>query len=61
VLCRQLATKAVQSTGASTVTLRVYRDNAAALALYASLGFTRVESDSDGDVLFMRAEAAHFV
>jgi ribosomal protein S18 acetylase RimI-like enzyme len=61
VLCRQLATKAVQSTGAHTVTLRVYRDNAAALALYASLGFTPVESDSDGDVLFMRAEAARFV
>jgi ribosomal protein S18 acetylase RimI-like enzyme len=61
VLCRQLATKAVQSTGANTVTLRVYHDNTVALALYASLGFTPVEPESDEEVLFMKAEAARFV
>lgn len=61
VLCRQLATRAVHSTGANTVTLRVYRDNPVAVALYTGLGFTPVESESDEDVLFMRAEAAHYI
>jgi ribosomal protein S18 acetylase RimI-like enzyme len=54
-------TKAVQSTGANTVTLRVYRDNTVAVALYASLGFMPVESESDEDLFFMRAEAARFM
>jgi ribosomal-protein-alanine N-acetyltransferase len=55
VLCQQLAAKAMQNTGANTVTLRVYRDNAVAVALYASLGFTPVESESDADLLFMKS------
>jgi ribosomal-protein-alanine N-acetyltransferase len=55
VLCQQLAAKAIHNTGAHTVTLRVYRDNAVAVALYASLGFTPVESESDEDLLFMKS------
>jgi ribosomal protein S18 acetylase RimI-like enzyme len=55
-LCQQLATTAVQRTQATTVTLRVYRDNAAAVALYASLGFAPVETESGQDVLFMMAK-----
>jgi ribosomal protein S18 acetylase RimI-like enzyme len=56
VLCEQLAAKAIQSTHATSVTLRVYRDNTAAVALYTSLGFTPVESECGQDVLFMRAQ-----
>ncbi|MFY0665089.1 MAG: GNAT family N-acetyltransferase [Natronospirillum sp.] len=55
LLVEKLMAQAVQTTRASTVTLRVYRDNEAALALYSSLGFTGVESESTGEVLFMRA------
>jgi ribosomal protein S18 acetylase RimI-like enzyme len=61
VLCLQLVTKAIQCTGANAITLRVYRDNAAAVALYTGRGFAPVESESAEDVLFMRASAAHFV
>lgn len=56
-LCQLLITQAVRATGATAVTLRVYRDNAAALSLYSSLGFTPVEPASTEDVLFMRAQA----
>lgn len=53
-LCEQLISRATQSTGASTVTLRVYRDNKAAVALYSRLGFAPVESESTEEVQFMR-------
>lgn len=56
-LCRQLIVRALQATGAHSVTLRVFWDNAAAVALYASLGFTPVASKSDGQVLFMALPA----
>ena len=56
MLCQQLVAKAIQTTGATTVTLRVYRDNAAAVALYTSLGFAPVECESDTEVHFMKAE-----
>jgi [ribosomal protein S18]-alanine N-acetyltransferase len=46
-------TRAIQATAANTTTLRVYRDNLAALHLYSSLGFMPVESRSDEEVLFM--------
>jgi [ribosomal protein S18]-alanine N-acetyltransferase len=52
-LCRRLMSRAIQATAANTVTLRVYRDNLAALHLYSSLGFMPVESRSDEEVLFM--------
>lgn len=52
-LCRQLIARATQATGASAVTLRVYRDNPTALHLYLGLGFIPVELRSTEDVLFM--------
>lgn len=52
-LCRHLISRATQATGASAVTLRVYRDNPVALALYASLGFTAVEAASTEELLLM--------
>jgi [ribosomal protein S18]-alanine N-acetyltransferase len=57
-LCRQLISRALQATGAGTVTLRVYRDNPAALRLYVSLGFVPVEPRSTEDVLFMALQPA---
>lgn len=59
-LCRGLIAKAIQSTGASVVTLRVYRDNATAVALYRSLGFDPVESQSTPYALFMRMQVESF-
>lgn len=56
-LCQLLVTQAVHATGATAVTLRVNRDNAAALSLYCSLGFTPVEPAFTEEVLFMRAQA----
>ncbi|GEK72857.1 MULTISPECIES: GNAT family N-acetyltransferase [Halomonas] len=54
LLCERLIDTALRSTGAHTVTLRVYRDNHAARSLYSSLGFCVVESESTDDLLFMR-------
>ena len=53
VLCEQLIAAAVRSTGAHTVTLMVYRDNVAAIALYTSLGFVAQEARSRADAWFM--------
>lgn len=55
LLCEKLMDKAVESSGARRVTLRVYRDNHAARTLYSSLGFHEVASESMGDLLFMSA------
>lgn len=57
LLCEKLVAKARQSTGASTVTLRVYRDNHAARSLYSSLGFVIIESESTDDLLLMSTTA----
>lgn len=57
LLCEKLIEKAKQATGASTVTLRVYRDNHAARSLYSSLAFSVIESASTDDLLFMSATA----
>lgn len=57
MLCRQLIEKAVRRTGAGTISLRVYRDNAVALALYVDLGFVVDSSQSSTEVLFMQAAA----
>lgn len=59
-LCQLLIIQAVHATGVTAVTLRVYRDNAAAFALYCSLGFTPVEPASTEEVWFMRAQAHPF-
>lgn len=54
-LCRQLMAEAVQATGAHSITLRVYRDNAVAQRLYAGLGFAPVAAESDEEAWFMEA------
>ena len=56
-LCLALMQHAVAATGAQALTLRVFRDNAAAVALYARLGFVPVAAESNDTVLFMRAVA----
>jgi [ribosomal protein S18]-alanine N-acetyltransferase len=48
-LVQTLLLRAAES-GATLVTLNVYRDNAAALALYADLGFRRAEQPRDDSV-----------
>lgn len=53
LLVEKLMAQAAQTTGASRVTLRVYRDNKAALSLYSRLGFSGMESESTSDVLYM--------
>ena len=57
ILCQQLMAAAVQATGARAVTLRVYRDNAVAQALYTSLGFRPVAAESTDEALFMEVAA----
>ncbi|BDT67673.1 acetyltransferase [Comamonadaceae bacterium OS-1] len=56
VLCQQLIAAALRATSATTVTLRVYKDNPVAVGLYASLGFTELASESTGDVYFMQLQ-----
>ncbi|MFZ6744788.1 GNAT family N-acetyltransferase [Undibacterium sp. JH2W] len=53
LLCEQLIQRAIARTGLSVVSLRVYRDNPAALHLYHQLGFVEVESDSNAEVVAM--------
>ncbi|HSW05952.1 GNAT family N-acetyltransferase [Aquabacterium sp.] len=53
-LVQRLMTEARSTTGATRVTLRVYRDNAAAMALYHALGFQALPELSDEAVLFMQ-------
>jgi [ribosomal protein S18]-alanine N-acetyltransferase len=53
-LCSQLVTRAVENTKAHHVTLRVYKNNLPAVALYESLGFLPVESRSDDELWFMQ-------
>ncbi|MEP4547415.1 MAG: GNAT family N-acetyltransferase [Saccharospirillum sp.] len=58
LLCNKLMAKAMQEAGAARVTLRVYRDNAPALSLYSSLGFSIIESESTDNLLLMSASNA---
>ena len=53
-LVEQLIERAIAMTHATAVTLRVYRDNATAHALYTSLGFQASEAESTPEALFMR-------
>ncbi|MHC1653598.1 GNAT family N-acetyltransferase [Stenotrophomonas maltophilia] len=53
-LVQRLGAEALRSPGVRRLTLRVYRDNAAALALYRDLGFKPVEAASTPEVLFMQ-------
>lgn len=59
VLCQLLMAEATRSTGAETITLNVSRDNAAAVAVYAKLGFLVVEAKSTADVLAMEAKSPY--
>ncbi len=55
-LCRLLIAHAADVIGARAVTLAVYRDNVAALALYRSLGFVPEDSRSTEESLLMRLD-----
>lgn len=59
-LCELLIAQARRATGADTFTLRVYRDNLAAHAIYMGLGFVAVPGLSDEKVLAMRKGAIAF-
>lgn len=52
-LCQQLIAAALRATSATTVTLRVYKDNPTAVGLYARLGFAELAEQSTDDVFFM--------
>lgn len=56
-LCVQLISAALQATAATAVTLRAYKDNLAAVALYSSLGFVELAAESSDDAFFMKMEA----
>ncbi|MCG2586226.1 GNAT family N-acetyltransferase [Massilia sp. TS11] len=56
-LLTHLMPAAVQATGAASITLRVYRNNTPALALYQALGFREEAAHSSADVAFMRRNA----
>ncbi|NKI70017.1 GNAT family N-acetyltransferase [Collimonas pratensis] len=55
-LCSLLLAEAVRAHGAAAASLRVYRDNPAARAIYAGLGFVEVEAESTPEVLWMHAQ-----
>ncbi|HUN90469.1 MAG TPA: N-acetyltransferase [Burkholderiaceae bacterium] len=58
-LVRLLMRHARESLAARACTLRVYRDNAAAVALYQKLGFVEIDDpDATSDVPMMRATLA---
>lgn len=58
VLMTALCAEAVQRTVATQLTLKVYRDNPAAVALYRDLGFVASEDASTPELLFMARRAA---
>lgn len=53
-LMQALCTQAQHEDGVQHLTLRVYRDNAAAAALYRDLGFQQVDASSTPELLFMQ-------
>lgn len=57
VLMQALMAQALQSTGVERLTLRVYRDNVAAVTLYRDLGFQSMEDASTPELLFMQHRA----
>lgn len=54
VLMQLLGAEALRAPGVQRLTLRVYRDNIAAVALYRDLGFQPVEHASTPELLFMQ-------
>lgn len=57
VLMQALMGQALQSAGVEQLTLRVYRDNVAAVTLYRDLGFQPLEDASTPELLFMQHHA----
>ncbi|QII28873.1 GNAT family N-acetyltransferase [Stenotrophomonas maltophilia] len=57
-LMTALCAEAVHRTVAAQLTLKVYRDNPAAVALYRDLGFVASEDASTPELLFMARRAA---
>lgn len=53
ILMTALCAEAVRHTDAVQLTLKVYRDNLAAVALYRELGFVDIEDASTPELLFM--------
>ncbi len=53
-LVQALIAQACQAAAVERLTLRVYRDNAAAVAVYSSLGFEPVDAASTPALLFMQ-------
>ncbi len=49
-----LSAQALGQADVQELTLRVYRDNTAAVALYRDLGFQQVDAFSTPDLLFMQ-------
>lgn len=58
LLVQSLSAQALRESGIQRLTLRVYRDNTAAVALYRDLGFQQVEASSTPELLFMRRTLA---
>ncbi len=56
-LCALLMAQATKTAGAQAFTLRVYRDNHPALAVYEGLGFVTVPEQSNESVFSMRKPA----
>jgi len=54
VLMTRLCAEAIRHADVVQLTLNVYRDNAAAVALYRDLGFAGSEDASTPELLFMR-------
>lgn len=54
LLMQALSAQALREDGIQRLTLRVYRDNTAAVALYRDLGFQQVEASSTPELLFMQ-------
>ena len=52
-LCALLLDHATQVLDATSVKLRVYRNNLSAVAVYRSLGFEPIESESNAEALSM--------
>jgi len=58
ILMRALCAEAVRHTDAVQLTLKVYRDNPVAVALYRDLGFVASEEASTPELLFMARRTA---
>jgi ribosomal protein S18 acetylase RimI-like enzyme len=58
ILLDLLIEEAIQAVRPEVITLRVYRDNSAALSLYANRGFVAVDAESNAEVLTMELKAA---